>query len=122
MTPVAWTTSRTRLLAVAATKRLPWLATPTPPGCISRPQRLVRAVAGGAGAGDGDNGAGRMHPLADGVVAGVRDEHVAAAVHGHAGRIRQLGRGGGATVAAVAGGAGAGHGRDGGRRRHHLAD
>src|SRR5262249_37174516 len=64
---------------------------------------VVAAVAGRARACDGDDGAGRLDHLADDVVAGVSDEQIAAAVHHYAGWGRELGGGGRAVVASVAG-------------------
>src|SRR5262249_56225609 len=76
-------------------------------------EAVVAAVAGGAGAGHGDDGARRPHHLADAVVGAVGDEQVAVGVHRHAAGPVQERRGGGPTVAAVSGAAGAGHSDDG---------
>src|SRR5262249_31046423 len=51
----------------------------------------VAAVTCGAGAGDGEDIARRLHQLANDVVVEIGDEDIAVAVHGHAGRIIELG-------------------------------
>src|SRR5262249_23179373 len=65
---------------------------------VRRGGRDVVAVVGGvAGAGDGDNVAGRLHHLPNAAVVGVGDVDVAAAVHGGGGG--QVQHGGGAEAA-----------------------
>src|SRR5262249_2370057 len=96
------------------------------------PVRLIQHGRGGpevvavlsrrAGAGDGEDGAGRLDVLADAVIALVGEEDVPAAVHGPGERVVQHGGGRRPAVAAVAGGAGAGDGDHGAGRLHHLAD
>src|SRR5947209_6622246 len=76
----------------------------------------VAVVVGGAGAGDGDHGAGRLHHFPNAVVVGIGDEDVAAAVHGGPEGEVQHGGGGGAAVASVAVAPIAREGGDG--RRH----
>src|SRR5262249_4968092 len=87
-----------------------------------RGRSAVAAVAGRAGAGDGEDVAGRLHDLADAIIAGVGDVDVAAAVHGHAVRAIQHGGRGGAAVATAAGRAGAGDGEDGAGGLHDFAN
>src|SRR5262249_48291342 len=82
---------------------------------------VVAAVARGPSAGDGDNDSVGLD-LADAVVALVGEVDVAAAIDGHAPRRVDLGRGGGAVVAAVARGPGAGDGDDVAGGLDDLAD
>ena len=107
--PVALTTSRMRLLFVSAMKTLPAASTATSDGALSWRAgggTVVAAVAGGAGAGDGDDVAGRLDHVANDVVARVGDVEVAGGVQAQALGGVELGVGRGSAVAAVAGGAG----------------
>ena len=125
ISPVALTTSRTALLFASPMNRSPAESTATMLGPFSSAAvagPLSPAVTGFAVAGDGDDVAGRLDHLADHVVAGVGEEHVAGGVDGEAAGAVQLGGGRGPVVAAVTGGAVAGDGDDVAGRLDHLAD
>src|SRR5262249_15227979 len=64
---------------------------------------VVAVVTGRAVAGDGDDEAACLDDLTDPAVVPVRDEDVAAGVHGHAVRLVHRGRGGRDVVAVVGG-------------------